>query len=135
MHELSIAMSILDVAGEEAERRGVKVLAVRLKLGPLSGVIKEALLSAYEMAREDSLLPESELIIEEVPIVVHCPSCEKDVPAESIQQICCSICGTPTPDVISGRELEVTGLEVRDLSPEEQSARPAAETPDGLPML
>jgi hydrogenase nickel incorporation protein HypA/HybF len=135
MHELSIAMSILDVAGEEAERRGVQVLAVRLKLGPLSGVIKEALLSAYEMAREDSLLPESELIIEEVPIVVHCPNCEKDVPAESIQQICCSICGTPTPDVVSGRELEVTGLEVRDLPPEEQSAQPAAETPDGLPML
>jgi hydrogenase nickel incorporation protein HypA/HybF len=135
MHELSIAMSILDVAGEEAERRGVQVLAVRLKLGPLSGVIKEALLSAYEMAREDSLLPESELIIEEVPIVVHCLNCERDVPAESIQQICCSICGTPTPDVVSGRELEVTGLEVRDLPQEEQSARPAAETPEGLPML
>jgi hydrogenase nickel incorporation protein HypA/HybF len=135
MHELSIAMSILDVAGEEAERRGVQVLAVRLKLGPLSGVIKEALLSAYDMAREDSLLPESELIIEEVPIVVHCPNCEKDVPAESIQQICCSVCGTPTPDVVSGRELEVTGLEVRDLPSEDQSVRPVAETPDSLPIL
>jgi hydrogenase nickel incorporation protein HypA/HybF len=114
VHELSIAMSILDVAGEEAQRLGVEVLAVRLKLGPLSGVVKEALLSAYDLAREDSLLPKSDLIIEEMPIIVHCPSCRKDVPAESIQQMCCSICGTATPEVVSGRELEVTGLEVRD---------------------
>ena len=51
MHELSIAMSILDVAGEEAQRLNAKVIAIRLKLGPLSGVVKEALLSAYDLAR------------------------------------------------------------------------------------
>ena len=40
MHELSIAMSVLEVVEEEAERRGVTVSAVRLKVGPLAGVIK-----------------------------------------------------------------------------------------------
>ena len=41
MHELSIAMSILDVAEEEAERQGgARVVAVHLKLGPLSGVVQ-----------------------------------------------------------------------------------------------
>ena len=43
MHELSIALSILDLAAEEAGRRGGRVVAVHLKLGPLSGVVKEAL--------------------------------------------------------------------------------------------
>ncbi len=35
MHELSIAMSILEIAGEEAERRGnAQVEAIHLKIGP-----------------------------------------------------------------------------------------------------
>jgi Zn finger protein HypA/HybF involved in hydrogenase expression len=39
MHELSIAMSIVELAQEEAERRGIQVDAVHLKLGALSGVV------------------------------------------------------------------------------------------------
>src|SRR5690242_18465555 len=51
MHELSIAMSIVDMAQEEAERHGsAQVIAVHLRLGKLSGVVREALLSSYEMA-------------------------------------------------------------------------------------
>ena len=47
MHELSIAMSIIELAQEESERRGVHVSAVHLKLGALSGVVKEALLGFF----------------------------------------------------------------------------------------
>ena len=55
MHELSIALGIVDIAEEESDRRGgVAVLSVHIKLGPLSGVVKEALTSAYELAREGS---------------------------------------------------------------------------------
>ena len=77
MHELSIAMSILDMAGEEAENRGGgRVLGIHLKLGPLSGVVKEALLSAFGLAQESDPLAEAQLIIEEVPLVVYCPNCQ-----------------------------------------------------------
>ena len=50
MHELSIAMSIVELAEEEAERRVVQVNAAHLKVGASSGVVKEALLSRYEMS-------------------------------------------------------------------------------------
>jgi hydrogenase nickel incorporation protein HypA/HybF len=33
MHELSIAMSIVELAEEESEQRGVNISAVHLKLG------------------------------------------------------------------------------------------------------
>ena len=114
MHELSIAMSILDVAGEEAERLNAKVVAIRLKLGPLCGVVKEALLSAYDLARENSLLSDARLEIEETPLVVYCLTCKIEQRPPSIQHLCCPVCGTPTPEVISGRELEVVGLEIVD---------------------
>ena len=46
MHELSIAMGIVDLAQEEVDRRsGAKIKAVHLRLGLLSGVVKDALLS------------------------------------------------------------------------------------------
>lgn len=50
MHELSIAMGIVEAAMDEAQRRGVQVSAVHLRLGALSGVVKDALLFSYEVA-------------------------------------------------------------------------------------
>lgn len=114
MHELSIAMSILDLAAKEAKRHGgERVLEIRLKLGPLSGVVKEALLSAYELARENSPLEGTQLVIEDVPVLVECPTCRMIRPVISIQQMCCAACGSPSSDIVSGRELEIIALEIQ----------------------
>jgi hydrogenase nickel incorporation protein HypA/HybF len=115
MHELSIAMSIVELAEEEAEQRGVSVIAVHLKLGPLSGVVKSALVSAYEMACEQTVLEGSRLIIEEVPILVYCPKCEVSRTLTSIQWFSCPECRSPVSEVLQGRELQVTALEVRQM--------------------
>jgi hydrogenase nickel incorporation protein HypA/HybF len=113
MHELSIALSLLEVAEEEAARRGdARVLALHLKLGPLSGVVKEALLGAYELAREGSACAHAELVIEDVPVVAYCPACAVERTLAALAQMCCPVCGTPTPQVVRGRELELVALEV-----------------------
>src|SRR5205814_941904 len=113
MHELSIALSILEIAEEEAERRGgLVVVAVHLKLGALSGVVKEALVSAYELACEGSPLGRPRLVVEDMPLIVACSNCQADVPAESPWQLRCSRCGAAAADVVSGRELEIVALEV-----------------------
>jgi hydrogenase nickel incorporation protein HypA/HybF len=126
MHELSIAMSVVDVAGEEATRQGLRVIAVHLRLGPLSGVVKSALISAYELAREGSVLDGSKLVVREMPIIAWCPLCQAERTLRSPQHICCPICDTPTPDVRGGRELEIAGLEVvDDAANENGSSAPA----------
>jgi hydrogenase nickel incorporation protein HypA/HybF len=113
MHELSIALNILDLAAEETERQGGgRVVVVHLRLGPLSGVAKEALASAYELACEAGAAHPSRLVIEEVPIVVHCSTCDASRTLASAQLLCCPDCGTPTPEILSGHELEVVALEV-----------------------
>ncbi|MBA2732572.1 MAG: hydrogenase maturation nickel metallochaperone HypA [Acidobacteria bacterium] len=114
MHELSIAMSMIEMATEEAAKRGgVQVNAVHLKLGPLSGVVKEALLFSYEVACQGTPLEGSQLIIEDVPVVVYCPTCQAERSPASLQQFCCSVCDTPTPEVLQGKELEVVALEIQ----------------------
>jgi len=115
MHELSIAMSIVEMAEEEAASRGgVRVHAVHLRLGPLSGVVKEALLSSYEMACAASPLEGSQLVIEEVPIMVFCSTCQAARRVASLQWMCCPECGAPSPDVLQGKELEITALELSE---------------------
>ncbi|HEV7374538.1 MAG TPA: hydrogenase maturation nickel metallochaperone HypA [Pyrinomonadaceae bacterium] len=113
MHELSIAMSMIEMATEEAARRGgVSVCAIHLKLGELSGVVKEALLFSYEVACEGTPLEGSRLVIEEVPVVVYCPACREETTLASVQQFCCAQCHAPTSQVVRGKELEVVALEI-----------------------
>lgn len=113
MHELSVAMSIVDVASGQMRKLGASnVVAIHLKLGPLSGVAKSALLSAYELAREGTAMAQARMVIEDVPIVVYCPKCAAGRPVESVQMICCSVCGTPAAKVITGNELQLTALEI-----------------------
>jgi hydrogenase nickel incorporation protein HypA/HybF len=113
MHELSIAMSILDMVAEESAKRRAHVVGVHLKLGPLAGVVKTALLSAYDLAREGNALEDARLLIEDVSLVVHCETCRSNQPAVSVQELACAVCGAPSYDVVQGRELEVVALEIQ----------------------
>ncbi len=113
MHELSIALSMVEMAAEEASRRGSsRVHAIHLKLGDLSGVVKEALRFSYTVACEGTPLEGSELVIEDVPVVVYCPACRAETSLASVQQFCCALCQRPTHEVVRGKELEVTALEI-----------------------
>ena len=114
MHELSIAMGIVDAALDEARQRGVQVSAVHLRLGALSGVVKDALLFSYEVACQDTPLAGSRLIVEDVPVVVFCARCNDTRVLSSVQSFSCPECNTPTMDIRKGKELEVFALEVEE---------------------
>ncbi|HKS76819.1 MAG TPA: hydrogenase maturation nickel metallochaperone HypA [Terriglobales bacterium] len=113
MHELSIAMSIVDVAQEEAERHRAQVTAIHLKLGALAGVVKESLLFSYQAACHDTPLQGSQLVIEDVPVIIFCPACQGPRPPSSLQLFCCAECGTPASEVVQGKELEVVAMEIQ----------------------
>jgi hydrogenase nickel incorporation protein HypA/HybF len=113
MHELSIAMSIIDMAAEELQRQGGgAVVAVHLKVGAWSGVVKEALLSAFELAREGSPLERCRLEIEEVEVAMHCPVCQCERPVAAPHDVRCGVCGSYASEFVRGRELEVVALEI-----------------------
>ena len=113
MHELSIALSILDIAAEEVERNGGgSVVAIRLRLGLLSGVAREALEGSFAMAREGTALERTELIIDDIPPMAYCRDCAAERAPSSAYELLCPVCGAAMPDIIRGRELEVVALEV-----------------------
>ena len=112
MHELSIALSIVDAAEEEMHSRTGRVAAVHVRLGQLCGVVREALLSAFDLAREGTALAQAELVIEEIPLVVHCPACAADGTPASRFELRCPTCGALTNEIVRGQELEIRALEI-----------------------
>ena len=87
--------------------------AVHLRLGPLSGVVKEALLFSYELACEGTPLEGSSLVIEEVPLQIYCAECGTETTPVSVQRLECSRCGGTAARVTRGDDLEVAALELQ----------------------
>ncbi len=115
MHELSIAMSIVEMAEEEAGRLGTsRIDAVHLEVGVLSGIVPRALEAAYALACERTPLEGTRLVIREVPIVASCAECGREGPVESVQMLTCSHCGAPAINILRGRELQVVALETQE---------------------
>jgi hydrogenase nickel incorporation protein HypA/HybF len=113
MHELSIALSIVDGALEELQRQGAaEAAAVHLRVGRLSGVDKDALLFSYAVACHDTALANSRLVIQDVEVVIFCPDCGAERPTRSFPVLACLECGAVAERVVHGEELEITAMEV-----------------------
>jgi hydrogenase nickel incorporation protein HypA/HybF len=115
MHEYSIVSALL--ARVEAEARAhnaLRVHRIRVQIGELSGVEKDLLESAYELARERTLCEEAELEIVAVEARWACRSCECKVPKGAVLR--CPICDRPAT-LAEGDEilLERVEMEVPDV--------------------
>ena len=64
MHELSIAMNIVEIAEQQlATHGGERIRAVHIRLGPLAGVAKDALLFSFGLACEGTAAEGARLVI------------------------------------------------------------------------
>ena len=113
MHELSIALNMVEIADRTArENGGGRVEKVYLKLGALSGVVADALAFSWELACAGTALEGSRLEIEVIPIVVRCARCRADRRLASINGLTCPVCRAPAPQIVAGKELRIEALEI-----------------------
>ena len=113
MHELSIAVSIINTVEAELDQQHIEgtITKVRVKVRKLSTVVPELLEFAYDRAKDGSRLGSSVLEIESIPLVIRCGNCG----AESEMSdpiVVCPKCGTIGAEIISGKELNVVSIEV-----------------------
>jgi hydrogenase nickel incorporation protein HypA/HybF len=118
MHELSIALSLVDLADGAARRaRAERVAVVRLRLGALAGVVREALEFSFPLAAQGTSLEGARLEIEELPLVIYCAPCGREVQPALAGSFRCPLCDTPSAAIRQGRELELTSLELYEPVP------------------
>jgi hydrogenase nickel incorporation protein HypA/HybF len=118
MHELSIALSLVDLACEEASRMPeARVAALHVEIGPLAGVVKDALLFSFGIAAAGTPIEGARLEIHETPVVAWCDSCEAEQTLSHELRRRCPACDSPTPKLVRGEELSLVSLEVGDVCP------------------
>lgn len=118
MHELSVALALVELAESEALRLGqVKVIAVHLRLGPLAGIVEAALLFSFDVAAAGSTIEGARLEIEHEAVTGWCGTCADSRTLTSLHHRCCPACGQAMPDLIFGDSLELTALEIADDGP------------------
>jgi hydrogenase nickel incorporation protein HypA/HybF len=115
MHELSIAIDLVELSAAEARRIGhVHVDAVHVRLGPLSGIVKEALLFCFDAAAAGTIIEGARLQIESEAVVVWCAACQNQRELLDLQHRRCPVCNNVTPQVVSGDTLHLIALSVVD---------------------
>jgi len=115
VHELSIAMSLVELASDRAaEIGGARVAAVHVQLGALAGVVEEALRFSFDAAAGGTALDGARLVVDRVPVAVLCAPCGVERVLDEPLRFRCPVCGAPATNVVRGREIELTALEVEE---------------------
>ncbi|MGA9060090.1 MAG: hydrogenase maturation nickel metallochaperone HypA [Terracidiphilus sp.] len=120
MHELSIAASIVEAVNESASAYPrARVKEVRLRVGALASVVEDSLQFCWELATEGTPLAGAALVVQKLPVVVHCDACSVDAEIEGVQSFRCPRCGELAADLRQGRELEIDSIELEEPEPKE----------------
>lgn len=117
MHELSIAMRVIEMVEQEvAAAGGGRVESVSLRIGELAGVSEPALQFAFDQARVGTVAAGARLQIMHLPVQVFCPACDAVRELPQVTPLACPVCGRPTGEVRQGEELELDSIELTEVT-------------------
>lgn len=112
MHELTIAKSLIDLACKHAREQGAnRVSRLHVRLGTMSVVLR-SLYACFGPATRGTLCENATLEVDEVPLTVHCRHCNATKQPAGRFNFRCPDCGTPTHEVLTGREMQLIGIDL-----------------------
>jgi hydrogenase nickel incorporation protein HypA/HybF len=116
MHEYSIVSSIVELVHAELAARNIapqRVITVSIVAGRLHQIIEENMSFAYEVITKDTGLAGSKLEIEYAEVKAKCRACGMESAVRS-PYFFCAHCKSPEIEVLSGKELYLENLEIRE---------------------
>ena len=114
MHELSLAQSIVDIVQNAASANGAgRVLTIGVRIGELSGVVVDSLTFCFTAITAGTSLEGAALRVDRIPVRAQCRECRALCEVENLVFLCPS-CGSGNLEIIAGRELQVSEIEVED---------------------
>ena len=117
MHELSVAESLLNTLDAWQKENGGSLIRLKIVIGRLGGIDREALEYAWPMALETSGNPHLKrcrMEVEVLPLEFRCPACGKQILSEKLVMECPD-CGCERLRRQGGRELILKEIEVEDV--------------------
>lgn len=118
MHELSIAQNIIDIIRQHVpETDWERIETIRLKIGSAAGIEPLSLEFSFKAITENTSLKNSRLEIDFIPFSFECNNCGKISTNEEIFSFC-NECGSNNIKVISGLELNVSEIVIKEIEME-----------------
>ena len=109
MHELSLAMSIVDLVEREAAKAWAsKIRSLELEIGSLAGIEIDSLLTSLQMVMERTALQDVRVDISRVKPKA---TCEQYTP--------CPVCGSYESFLVNGREFRLKSIEIENMENEQ----------------
>lgn len=112
LHELSIAESVVRIAGQQADGR--RVTKVHMKVGYLRQVVPSALAFSFGLVAEGTPVEGAELEMEEIPVTGACRECGAESQIQDFPMQC-RACGDFDLQILGGEELLVESLELEEV--------------------
>lgn len=107
MHELTIAMEILEIANDYAKRADSTVATeIDIEVGELSGVEYDALDFALEISKKNTILENAVINIRRIKGKAKCNNCNKEFGIDNLYSLC-PYCNQTDLTVIDGKQLKV----------------------------
>ena len=105
MHEMSIALSIIDLATEQAKQySAISISEMELDIGSMSGVEIEALNFALEVAVKGTMLESSRIQINRIKAESRCMECGHEFETETHLHPCPQ-CKALNTKILKGEEM------------------------------
>jgi hydrogenase nickel incorporation protein HypA/HybF len=121
VHELAVAQALVEqVDAVINQHNATSASLIRVRIGPLAGVVPELLGSAFPLAAAGSRMERAVLDLVAAPIKVRCQTCGAETEA-AMNRLICGACGDWHTKVISGDELMLESVELEttpSLAPE-----------------
>ena len=112
MHEVGIIQSTLELAEQSARASGAtQIHRLRLRVGRMTGVVREALEFAFEVVRAGTMAADATLEVETVPVACWCAQCRTEFVSDDLLYVCPG-CGQLSGELRRGQELELASLEI-----------------------
>ncbi len=110
MHELSLAMEVVEMSQREADKNGVSIIhEILIEVGDLSGIEADVFQSALEMVVKDTLLENSLVRLTRNPGKGKCSACNLEFEMKN-RLDGCPKCGCLPSEVSGGQEFKVLSI-------------------------
>ena len=114
MHEMSMAISIVDIAVAEAVKAKATTLTeVEVEVGQLAGVMSEALSFCLQAAARATMAETATFTLLQVPGQGHCLSCQQEVEVSEFPAQC-PLCNGFGVTITAGTELRIRSISIDD---------------------
>lgn len=121
MHELAVAQALVEQVESVIDQHAASAASlIRVRIGPLAGVVPDLLATAFPLAAAGSRMEHATLDLVDAPIKVRCQACGSETDA-AMNRLVCGACGDWHTQVISGDELLLESVELEttpSLTPE-----------------